>query len=129
MSAALDFGGDHCALLPAVGLAYREKDTFYAGLDVAAFTERLAKPGRGGERSCQSTTYPAPSGPALDEIQALRFCRSFFQRNYETLKEAKPEELRLHILLAEIGCRLYGLSDNEGDYKRQLPSSAEPCSA
>ena len=74
--------------------------------------------------------YPAPPGLALDEVQALRFSRSFFQRNYETLKEAKlEEELRLRILLAEIGCRLYGLSDNEGDYKRQLPSSAEPCSA
>ncbi len=69
------------------------------------WAERLAnaRP-RWRKELSEHNEYPAPPGLALDEVQALRFSRSFFQRNYETLKEAKlEEELRLRILLAEIG--------------------------
>ena len=45
--------------------------------------------------------------------------RVFFERNYETLKTAGVEdELRLRYLLAEIGFRLYELSDNAEDHKK-----------
>ena len=101
MSAASDLVGDDCALLPAAGLALQGERHFYDGLN-EAFAEQLAK-ARPMWRKELHNEYPAPPGLALDEVQALRFSRSFFQRNYETLKAKLEEELRLRILLAEIG--------------------------
>ena len=55
----------------------------------------------------------------MSEIEALKTSRTFFERNYETLKEASQEdELRLRLLLAEIGFRLYELTNNDQDYKK-----------
>jgi hypothetical protein len=87
---------------------YRESATYYEGTDVAAFAEGLAKVGsRWRKELPDHSEYPASPGLALDEVQALKFSRAYFQRNYETLKEAKlEEELRLRLLLAEIGFRL-----------------------
>jgi diguanylate cyclase (GGDEF)-like protein len=61
--------------------------------------------------------YPIKPGLALVEVEALRYSRVYFERNYETLREAKPEdELRLRLLLAEIGYRVYELTNTEEDY-------------
>ena len=63
--------------------------------------------------------YPRVPALALNEVEALRYSRVYFERNYETLKEAKLEdELRLSLLLAEIGYRLYELTDDVEDYKK-----------
>ncbi len=63
--------------------------------------------------------YPLVPGLALNEVEALRYSRVYFERNYETLKEAKFEdELRLSLLLAEIGYRLYELTDDAEDHKK-----------
>ena len=99
---------------------YRESATYYEGTDVAAFAEGLAKVGsRWRKELPDHSEYPASPGLALDEVQALKFSRAYFQRNYETLKEAKlEEELRLRLLLAEIGFRLYELTDDDVDYKK-----------
>lgn len=75
--------------------------------------------------------YPVVPGIALTEEDALRFARSFFERNYETLREAKVEdELRLRYLLAEIGFRLYELSNGQEDFKKAasyFSSAMEEC--
>ncbi len=63
--------------------------------------------------------YPMEPGLALNERDALRFACAYFERNYEMLREAKPEdELRLRYLMAEIGYRLYELTDAPEDFKR-----------
>jgi len=67
----------------------------------------------------QQEDCPVQPGVFLNEIEALRMPRTFFERNYETLKEVGVEdELRLRYLLAEIGFRLYELSDDAADHKK-----------
>jgi len=67
----------------------------------------------------QHSDYPMPPDLAFDEFEALRLSRPFFERNLETLREASLEgELRLRLLLAEIGFRLYEISDDADDYKK-----------
>ncbi|MFH1568358.1 MAG: DUF2225 domain-containing protein [Gemmatimonadota bacterium] len=99
---------------------YRDKDRYYADADLPAFAERLAKArGRWEKEVPEHKDNPVPPGLATNEVEALRLSRSFFERNYETLQKAGLEdELRLRLLLAEIGYRLYELSNDPGDYKK-----------
>jgi len=97
---------------------YRDASKFYPDSDlekVAAKFQKLKKRFIG--ELPDHKDYPIEPGLALTEVDALRYSRACFERNYETLREAKPEdELRLRLLLAEIGYRLYELTNSEADY-------------
>jgi len=99
---------------------YRDRDTFYPDCDVEAFTTRLQKAaGRWKRELLDHGDYPVTPGLVLDETAALRLSRPCFERNLETLREASLEdELRLRLLLAEIGFRLYEISDDGEDYTK-----------
>lgn len=103
-----------------IGWLYRDHERFYESEDVEAFSARLAKArGRWKRDLPDYKEHPATPDLATDEVEALRLSRSFFERNYETLqKAAQEDELRLRLLLAEIGYRLYELTDDADDYKK-----------
>ena len=99
---------------------FRDHETYYAEADPGALAEKIGKLRKRWKRELpEHDDYPAQPDLALEEAEALTLCRSFFERNYETLKQAGQEdELRLRLLLAEIGFRLYELTNSESDYKR-----------
>ena len=99
---------------------FREQEKFYPDADLGDFTEGLDRLKSRWDRELPANKeYPVRPELALSETEALRFSRTFFERNYETLKEAKLEdELRLRYLLAEIGFRLYELTSDGEDYKK-----------
>ncbi len=99
---------------------FRDQERFYPDSDLEAIGAGLRKcRSRWKEEIPEQSDYPAQPAVVLDEIGALRMARVFFERNYETLKTAGVEdELRLRYLLAEIGFRLYELSDNAEDHKK-----------
>ncbi|MEW6752534.1 MAG: GGDEF domain-containing protein [Candidatus Latescibacterota bacterium] len=103
-----------------IGWIYRDQPLFYPEADVAAVTSGLAGLRKRWERDVPANPeHPAPPGLALGELEALRFCRSYFARNYEMLREARREdELRLRQLLGEVGYRIYELSSDEDDYRK-----------
>ena len=66
----------------------------------------------------QDNDYPIQPALVLSEGEALRYAQSFFERNFEMLREASLEdELRLTNLLAEISFRIYELSYAPEDFK------------
>lgn len=97
-----------------------DQERFYGGSDPEAIAPSLRKcRSRWKKELPQQEDYPVQPGVFLNEIEALRMPRTFFERNYETLKEVGVEdELRLRYLLAEIGFRLYELSDDAADHKK-----------
>ncbi len=97
---------------------YRDASKFYPNSDIEKAATKFEKlKNRFTEELPEHKDYPIKPGLALAEVEALRFSRVYFERNYETLREAKPEdELRLRLLLAEIGYRLYELTNSEEDY-------------
>ena len=99
---------------------YRDIETYYAETDPdahAASVRKVRK--RWAKELPPHSDYPTEPGIAVSEIEALKTSRTFFERNYETLKEASQEdELRLRLLLAEIGFRLYELTNDDQDYKK-----------
>jgi diguanylate cyclase (GGDEF)-like protein len=99
---------------------FRDQERFYPDSDLEAIGAGLSKCRSRWEKEIpDQSDYPAQPAVVLDEIGALRMARVFFERNYETLKTAGVEdELRLRYLLAEIGFRLYELSDNAEDHKK-----------
>ena len=99
---------------------FRDHETYYAEADPGALAEKIGKLRKRWKRELpEHDDYPAQPDLALEEAEALTLCQSFFERNYETLKQAGQEdELRLRLLLAEIGFRLYELTNSESDYKR-----------
>jgi diguanylate cyclase (GGDEF)-like protein len=99
---------------------FRDRDRFYPDSDPEEITVSLRKcRSRWNKDLPDHKDYPIQPTVVVDEIEALRMARAFFERNYETLKEAKLEdELRLRHLLAEIGFRLYELSSDEEDYRK-----------
>lgn len=99
---------------------FRDRERYYAASDLEAVAASLDKcRSRWKKDLPPRKDYPIEPDIAVDEVQALRMSRSFFERNYETLKEAGPEdELRLRYLLAEIGFRLYELTDESDDHKK-----------
>jgi len=99
---------------------YRDQEMFYPESSVESIAASLAKvKGRWEKELPQHSDYPEPPAVVLSEAEALAQSRAYFERNYETLKEAKAEdELRLRYLLAEIDFRLYTLTDNADDHKR-----------
>ena len=103
-----------------VAWAFRDKETFYRDEEIGPFLENLSKLRPRWKRELpEQNDYPAQPRLALDEANALRLSRTFFERNYETLRSAGPEdELKLRYLLAEIGFRLYELSEDADDYKK-----------
>jgi diguanylate cyclase (GGDEF)-like protein len=99
---------------------FRDLDRFYEGSDAEALSASLKKcRSRWKKELPAHEDYPLQPTVVIDEIEALRMARGFFERNYEMLKEAGVEdELRLRYLLAEIGFRLYELSDDADDHKK-----------
>ena len=102
-----------------VAWLYRDIETYYADTDPDAHAARVRKlRKRWAKELPPHSDYPTQPGIAVSEIEALKTSRTFFERNYETLKEASQEdELRLRLLLAEIGYRLYELT-NDDHYKK-----------
>ena len=99
---------------------FRDQERFYPDSDLESVSSKFVKLRKRfkGELPAHKD-YPILPGIALSEVEALRFSRTYFERNYETLREAKNEdELRLSLLLAEIGFRLYELTDDAEDYKK-----------
>ncbi len=99
---------------------FRDRERFYANSDLEEIGSSLKKcRSRWDKELPNHDDYPVRPMVVVDEIEALRMARAFFERNYETLKEAKVEdELRLRYLLAEIGFRLYELSNDATDHKK-----------
>ena len=98
---------------------FRDQERFYPDSDLESVSSKFVKLRKRfkGELPAHKD-YPILPGIALSEVEALRFSRTYFERNYETLREAKNEdELRLSLLLAEIGFRLYELTDDAEDSK------------
>ncbi|MGY8824880.1 MAG: DUF2225 domain-containing protein [Candidatus Latescibacterota bacterium] len=97
---------------------YRDASKFYPESDLEKVVGKFQKlKKRFTDELPEHKDYPIVPGLALNEVDALRFSRACFERNYETLREAKPDdELRLRLLLAEIGYRLYELTNLEADY-------------
>jgi len=103
-----------------IGWLFRDQPTFYPDVDLNAVRERFSRLKKRWKRELpKHDDYPATPGMALTEVDALRFSRTYFERNYETLRQAKLEdELRLRQLLAEIGYRIYELSWEEEDFRK-----------
>ncbi len=99
---------------------YRDQKKYYPDSDLQQIEgkfDKLAKRFKG--ELPKNSDYPVEPGLALSEEGALRFARAYFERNYELLREAKPEdELRLRYLMAEIGYRLYELTGAPDDFKK-----------
>ncbi|MEE2658137.1 MAG: GGDEF domain-containing protein [Candidatus Latescibacterota bacterium] len=103
-----------------IAWCYRDHERFYPESDLEAIVASLKKCRKRFKEDLGShVDYPEEPIVATNEVEALRLCRTYFERNYEVLREASIEdELRLRLLLAEIGFRLYQLSDDEDDYKK-----------
>jgi diguanylate cyclase (GGDEF)-like protein len=103
-----------------VAWLYRDREVYYRDADLERFVQRMTPLKEMWDRDLpKNKEYPAAPQLGLDEAGALRLSRAFFERNYETLREAKPEdELRLRFLLAEIGFRLYQLTSDTADYRK-----------
>lgn len=99
---------------------YRDQPAFYPEETIAGIVEDLEPLTKRWERDLpEHPDYPARPTLALDEVTALRLSRACFERNYETLREARrEEELRLRQLLAEIGYRIYELTSQEDDFRK-----------
>lgn len=99
---------------------FRDQEKFYPEADSEAIAGSLRKCRKGFKRDIPPhDDYPVTPTVVVDEVEALKLCRAYFERNYELLKEAKAEdELRLRYLLAEIGFRLYELTSDAADYKK-----------
>ena len=103
-----------------IAWSYRDREKFYPEADAEQIAASLRKCKKGFKRHLPAhDDYPAEPTVVSDEIEALQLSRTYFERNYEVMKEAKAEdELRLRLLLAEIGFRLYELTSNVTDYKK-----------
>jgi diguanylate cyclase (GGDEF)-like protein len=99
---------------------FRSKETFYPATDVETIAGKFARIEKRWKREVpKQSEFPVVPGMALNELDALRFSRSFFERNYEMLRETQLEgELRLRHLLGEIGFRIYELSPTEEDFRK-----------
>jgi diguanylate cyclase (GGDEF)-like protein len=99
---------------------FRDQEKFYPGADLEAAVARFTKVRKRWQRGIpENKEFPIVPKLTLDEADALRYARAFFERNYETLQAAKTEdELRLRQLLAEIGFRLYELTNDAEDFKK-----------
>ncbi len=117
----LDFSpGNLARFYLRIGWLFRDQERYYPDSDLESVAGKFVKlNNRWKDELPELTDCPIPPGLALSEVEALRYSRTYFERNYETLKEAKQEdELRLSLLLAEIGFRLYELTDSAEDYKK-----------
>lgn len=103
-----------------VAWLYRDQPMFYPEADLEAIAADFSSLVKRWEKDLpEHSDYPVRPGLALNEVDALRFSRTYFERNYETLREARLEdELRLRQLLAEIGFRIYELTAEEDDYRK-----------
>lgn len=101
---------------------YRDLETYYAGANAEALRKQLGGiEDRWNAELPKHKDYPQTPEVVKDEIGALRLSRTYFQRNYETLRESGQEaELRLRGLLAEIAYRIYLLTNIEEDYRTAL---------
>lgn len=99
---------------------YRDVEKFYPNSTIEKMGVKFVKlKTRFKLEQPKQKDFPVVPEITLTEEDALRFSRSFFERNLETLREAKVEdELRLRILLAEIGFHLYELSNTQEDFKK-----------
>jgi diguanylate cyclase (GGDEF)-like protein len=66
-----------------------------------------------------NSNYPLPPGIATDEVGALRYTMAFFEWNFRSLSSSGYEdEMRLMALIAEIGYRLYELTNDDEDFQK-----------
>jgi len=103
-----------------VAWLYRDREKYHADSDLEEISDSLQKCRKGFKSDIPThEDYPVTPTVACDEVSALQLSRAYFERNYELLIEAKAEdELRLRLLLAEIGFRLYELTCDPLDYKK-----------
>jgi diguanylate cyclase (GGDEF)-like protein len=103
-----------------VAWLYRDREKYYVDSDLEEISDSLQKCRKGFKSDIPThEDYPVTPTVACDEVSALQLSRAYFERNYELLIEAKVEdELRLRLLLAEIGFRLYELTSDPVDYKK-----------
>ena len=99
---------------------FREQERYYSDANIEEEGQKLERIKERWEKDLpDQKDYPEVPQPACNEAAAFFVSRAFFERNYETLREAKADdELRLQLLLAEIGFRLYELTDDSEDYKK-----------
>ena len=99
---------------------YRDQERFYPDSDLGSVDAKFEKLHQRWKSDLpQHADYPELPGLALNEVDALKYSLTFFERNYETLKEAKhQDELRLILLLGEIGFRLFELTADSADFKK-----------
>ena len=99
---------------------YRDKESFYASDDFQALGDEFVHFKEWWDKDLPlNDDFPEKPGIALSEAEALFFARVYFERNFETLRQANQEdELRLQYLLAEIGFRLYELTSSREDYTK-----------
>lgn len=66
-----------------------------------------------------NSSYPLPPGVATDEVGALRYAMAYFEWNFRSLSSASYEdEMRLMVLIAEIGYRVYELTNEDDDFQK-----------
>ena len=67
----------------------------------------------------ENSSYPVPPAIVTDEVTALRQALTFFEWNFAALEQASHEdEVRLMALIAEIGYRLYELTEGDEEFKK-----------
>jgi len=65
--------------------------------------------------------YPVPPTVVHDEVEALRLVLSYYEWNFVALQSTKHEDtIRLMILIAETGFRIYELTDDADDFQKAL---------
>ena len=63
--------------------------------------------------------YPVTPAIVTDEVGALRFALAYFEWNFLSLQKAgNEEEMRLMMLLGDIGFRIYQLTNDGEDFKK-----------
>ncbi|HCR16465.1 MAG TPA: hypothetical protein DIU35_03195, partial [Candidatus Latescibacteria bacterium] len=66
-----------------------------------------------------NSSYPLPPGVATNEVGALRYAMAYFEWNFRSLSSASYEdEMRLMVLIAEIGYRVYELTNEDNDFQK-----------
>ena len=102
-----------------IGWIFRDLEKYYPKSSIGNVLGSFRKVVKRFESEIpEGNDYPIKPALVLGEEEALRCAKSFFERNFEMLREASFEdELRLTNLLAEISFRIYELSFTPEDFK------------
>ncbi len=100
---------------------FRDKERLYSEFEAAPAESLLSelKP-VWDQELIPNTSYPTPPSIAMNEVEALRFAKTFFEWNFQTLSSASgtEDEMRLMTLMAEIGFRIYQLTGDAEDFQK-----------